>query len=187
MKIPSGGWFPIVIGISVFTLLTTWKKGRIVLMRRLSDGSLPLDVFIESIELDPPTRVPGTAVFLTSGVNSVPHSLLHNLKHNKVLHERVVFLTIVARDIPYVPLEERYEIKPLGGAFLQITRVLRLLGRPRRAAPARTVRPRRVRVRDDGNVVLRIARIADRDRRARHGQVARAIVRVDVEERDESV
>ena len=71
-------------------------------MRRLSDDSLPLDVFIESIQLDPPTRVPGTAVFLTSGVNSVPHSLLHNLKHNKVLHERVVFLTIVARDIPYV-------------------------------------------------------------------------------------
>ncbi|HTK96790.1 MAG TPA: potassium transporter Kup, partial [Pseudomonadales bacterium] len=121
LKIPSGGWFPIVIGISVFTLLTTWKKGRIVLMRRMSDESLPLDVFIESIDLDPPVRVPGTAVFLTSGVNSVPHSLLHNLKHNKVLHERVVFLTIVARDIPYVPLEERYVIKPLGGAFFQIT------------------------------------------------------------------
>ena len=121
LKIPSGGWFPIVIGISVFTLLTTWKKGRMVLMRRLSDESLPLDVFIESIDLDPPTRVPGTAVFLTSAVNSVPHSLLHNLKHNKVLHERVVFLTMVARDIPYVPLEERYEIKPLGGAFHHIT------------------------------------------------------------------
>ena len=121
LKIPSGGWFPIVIGISVFTLLTTWKKGRIVLMRRMSDESLPLDVFIESIDLDPPTRVPGTAVFLTSAVNSVPHSLLHNLKHNKVLHERVVFLTIVARDIPYVPLEERYEIKPLGGVFHHIT------------------------------------------------------------------
>ena len=121
LKIPSGGWFPIVIGISVFTLLTTWKKGRIVLMRRMSDESLPLDVFIESIDLDPPTRVPGTAVFLTSAVNSVPNSLLHNLKHNKVLHERVVFLTIVARDIPYVPLEERYVIKPLGGVFHHIT------------------------------------------------------------------
>ncbi len=121
LKIPSGGWFPIVIGIGVFTLLTTWKKGRIVLMRRLSDESLPLDAFIESIELDPPTRVPGTAVFLTSAINSVPHSLLHNLKHNKVLHERVVFLTIVARDIPYVPPEERYEIKALGGTFHHIT------------------------------------------------------------------
>ncbi len=121
LKIPSGGWFPIVIGIAVFTVLTTWKKGRAMLMGRLSDESLPVDDFIASIELDPPTRVPGTAVFLTSAVNSVPHSLLHNLKHNKVLHERVVFLTIVSRDIPYVSLDERYEIKPLGGAFFQIT------------------------------------------------------------------
>ena len=121
LKIPSGGWFPIVIGISVFILLTTWKKGRAILMRRLADGSLPLDDFIESIQLDPPTRVPGTAVFLTSAINSVPHSLLHNLKHNKVLHERVVFLTIVSRDIPYVPIEERYTINSLGGAFFQIT------------------------------------------------------------------
>ena len=120
LKIPSGGWFPIAIGLSVFTLLTTWKKGRSILMHRLSDGSLPLDVFIESIQLDPPTRVPGTAIFLTSAVNSVPHSLLHNLKHNKVLHERVVFLTIISPDIPYVPVDERYEIKPLGGDFFQI-------------------------------------------------------------------
>jgi KUP system potassium uptake protein len=121
LKIPSGGWFPIVIGISVFALLTTWKKGRLILMRRLSDGSLPLNDFIESIQLDPPTRVPGTAVFLTSALNSVPHSLLHNLKHNKVLHERVVFLTIISRDIPHVSVEERCEIKSLGGDFFQIT------------------------------------------------------------------
>ncbi len=121
LKIPSGGWFPIVIGIAVFTLLTTWKKGRAVLMNRLSDESLPVNDFIESIQLDPPTRVAGTAVFLTSAVNTIPHSLLHNLKHNKVLHERVVFLTIISRDIPYVSPEERYEIKPLGGEFFQIT------------------------------------------------------------------
>ena len=121
LKIPSGGWFPIVIGIAVFTLLTTWKKGRAVLLRRLADDSLPLDEFIESIALDPPTRVPGTAVFLTSALNTVPHSLLHNLKHNKVLHERVVFLTVISRDIPYVSAEERFDIKPLGGDFSQIT------------------------------------------------------------------
>ncbi|HEY6599309.1 MAG TPA: potassium transporter Kup [Pseudomonadales bacterium] len=121
LKIPSGGWFPIVIAVAVFTLLTTWKTGRSLLMTRLSDGSLPLDDFIESIELDPPVRVPGTAVFLTSAVNRVPHSLLHNLKHNKVLHERVVFLTIVTRDIPYVTAEERFELQPLGGDFFQLT------------------------------------------------------------------
>ncbi len=120
LKIPSGGWFPIAIGIFVFTLLTTWKKGRAMLMNRLSDDSLPIDAFIESIQIDAPTRVPGTAVFLTSSLNSVPHSLLHNLKHNKVLHERVVFLTIVSRDIPYVPIEERYTINSLSGDFYQI-------------------------------------------------------------------
>jgi KUP system potassium uptake protein len=121
LKVPSGGWFPIVVGISVFTLLTTWKKGRSMLMRRMSDGSMPLDLFIESIEADPPARVPGTAVFLTSAVNSVPNSLLHNLKHNKVLHERVVFLTIVSRDVPYITADERYEVKSLGEHFSHIT------------------------------------------------------------------
>ena len=120
LKVPSGGWFPIVIGVTVFTLLTTWKRGRAMLMSRLADGSMPLDLFIESIESDPPPRVPGTAVFLTSGVNSVPNSLLHNLKHNKVLHERVVFLTIVSRDVPFVTADERYEIKTLGEHFFHI-------------------------------------------------------------------
>ncbi|MEJ7670513.1 MAG: potassium transporter Kup [Casimicrobiaceae bacterium] len=120
LKIPSGGWFPIVIGIAVFTLLTTWKRGRAVLMQRLAEDGMPLDLFIQSIDASPPARVSGTAVFLSGAQNSVPHALLHNLKHNKVLHERVVFLTIVPRDIPYVPLPERYEAKPLGCNFFQI-------------------------------------------------------------------
>jgi KUP system potassium uptake protein len=120
LKIPEGGWFPLLIGAVVFTLLTTWKRGRSLLMRRLSEDAMPLDLFIQSIEASPPTRVPGTAVFLTSTQNRVPHALLHNLKHNKVLHERVVFLTIVTEDIPYVPDEERYEIKPLGCDFFRM-------------------------------------------------------------------
>ncbi|HTL75338.1 MAG TPA: potassium transporter Kup [Casimicrobiaceae bacterium] len=120
LKIPEGGWFPILIGAVVFTLLTTWKRGRSLLMRRLADDAMPLDLFIQSIEASPPTRVPGTAIFLTSAQNRVPHALLHNLKHNKVLHERVVFLTIVTQDIPYVPDEERYEITPLGCNFFRM-------------------------------------------------------------------
>jgi KUP system potassium uptake protein len=120
LKIPDGGWFPLVIGTIVFTLLTTWKQGRSVLMRRLSEGSIPLDVFIQSIQLDPPARVPGTAIFLTSALENVPNSMLHNLKHNKVLHSRVVFLTIITRDIPRVPEEERYEVKQLSSDFYQI-------------------------------------------------------------------
>ena len=120
LKIPDGGWFPLLVGGIVFTLLTTWKRGRSLLMKRLAEDAMPLDLFIQSIEASPPTRVPGTAVFLTSTQNRVPHALLHNLKHNKVLHERVVFLTIVTRDIPYVPDEERYEIEPLRCNFFRI-------------------------------------------------------------------
>ncbi|MET0203731.1 MAG: potassium transporter Kup [Casimicrobiaceae bacterium] len=121
LKIPDGGWFPILIGIVVFTLLTTWKRGRIVLMERLAEDAMPLDLFIQSIEASPPTRVSGTAIFLTGTQDRVPHALLHNLKHNKVLHERIVFLTVVTRDIPYVSDDERYEIKPLGCDFFKMT------------------------------------------------------------------
>jgi len=120
LKIPEGGWFPILSGIVVFTVLTTWKRGRAMLMKRLSDDAMPLDLFIQSVEASPPARVEGTAVFLTSSLNSVPHALLHNLKHNKVLHERIVFLTVVTGDVPTVPVGERYEAKPLGCEFFQI-------------------------------------------------------------------
>ncbi len=120
LKIPDGGWFPLLIGGAVFTLLTTWKRGRAILMRRLAEDAMPLDLFIQSIEASPPTRVPGTAVFLTSTADRVPHALLHNLKHNKVLHERVVFLTIVTKDIPYVAEADRVEIAPMGCDFYRM-------------------------------------------------------------------
>ncbi len=119
LKIPDGGWFPLVIGAVVFTLLTTWKRGRALLMDKLSTDALPLDVFIQSIEVAPPTRVEGTAVFMTSTPDRVPHALLHNLKHNKVLHDRIVFLTVVIRDVPYVSQSHRIEIKSLGCDFYQ--------------------------------------------------------------------
>ena len=117
LKVPEGGWFPLLIGIIVFTLLTTWKRGRALLMARLAEDSMPLDIFIESIEASPPPRVPGTAVFLTSTADRVPHALLHNLKHNKVLHERIVFLTIHTQDFPRVPPTERVRLSELGCAF----------------------------------------------------------------------
>jgi len=121
LKIPDGGWFPLLVGGIVFTLLTTWKRGRAVLMQRLAEDAMPLDVFIQSIEASPPVRVPGTAVFLTSTPNRVPHALLHNLKHNKVLHERVVFLTVVTRDVPFVNEDERLDVKALGCDFYRMT------------------------------------------------------------------
>jgi len=117
LKIPDGGWFTLLIGAVVFTLLTTWKRGRALLMERLNEDSMPLPLFIESIAASPPPRVPGTAVFLTSTKDRVPHALLHNLKHNKVLHERVVFLTVHTREIPRVPGVERVGVRDLGQAF----------------------------------------------------------------------
>ena len=120
LKIPQGGWFPIAMGIVVFTLLTTWKRGRAILMDRLAQETMPLDLFISSIAASPPLRVPGTAVFLTSTEGRVPHALLHNLKHNKVLHERVVLLTLKTRDIPVVPLAKRLRIVELDCNFRQI-------------------------------------------------------------------
>jgi len=117
LKVPEGGWFPLLIGIVVFTLLTTWKRGRALLMERLAEDSMPLDIFIESIGASPPPRVPGTSVFLTSTADRVPHALLHNLKHNKVLHERVLLLTIHTRDIPRVAAADRVRLSELGNAF----------------------------------------------------------------------
>ncbi len=120
LKIPQGGWFPIAIGIGAFTLLTTWKRGRSILLHRLMQETMPVDLFIGSITESPPVRVPGTAVFLTSTEGRVPHALLHNLKHNKVLHERVILLTLKTRDIPVVSRSDRLKVNDLGCNFHQI-------------------------------------------------------------------
>jgi KUP system potassium uptake protein len=120
LKILDGGWFPIVIGALVFTLLTTWKRGRSILHARLAEETMPISVFVQSIAAAPPARVPGTAVFLTNTPGRVPHALLHNLKHNKVLHERVVLLTVKTREIPVVALSDRVHIEDLGANFEQI-------------------------------------------------------------------
>jgi KUP system potassium uptake protein len=117
IKLFQGGWFPIVVAIALFTLLVTWKRGRQLLMERLSPGSIPIEPFIQSVTSHPPTRVPGTAVFLTAAAEGVPHALLHNLNHNKVLHERIVLLTVSTSDIPHVPDQERIEVHSLGTDF----------------------------------------------------------------------
>jgi KUP system potassium uptake protein len=120
IKLFNGGWFPIVVAIVLFTLLVTWKRGRLLLIERLSPGAIPIEPFIQSITAHPPTRVPGTAVFLTAASEGVPHALLHNLNHNKVLHERIVLLTVSTIDIPHVPDEERIEIQSLGTNFYRL-------------------------------------------------------------------
>ena len=117
VKLFHGGWFPIMVGIILFTLFATWQKGRQQMMWKLAPGTIGLEPFIQSVTQHPPVRVPGTAVFLTAAAEGVPHALLHNLNHNKVLHERIVLLTVDTRDIPHVADDERIEIQPLGGEF----------------------------------------------------------------------
>jgi KUP system potassium uptake protein len=121
VKVLEGGWFPLVVAVVVYTLLSTWKRGRELLFERLRPGAIALEPFIHSITAHPPLRVPGTAVFLTATREGVPHALLHNLNHNKVLHERVVLLTVRAEDIPHVPDAQRVEIDPLGHEFYRVT------------------------------------------------------------------
>ena len=115
-KIPDGGWFPLLIGGIAFTLLTTWARGRQLMMARLREAAMPIKVFISSAASSA-TRVPGTAVFMTSTPDGVPHALLHNLKHNKVLHERVLLLTVKIVDMPYVEEDTRCRLEDLGEGF----------------------------------------------------------------------
>lgn len=121
LKIVGGGWVPILIGAVVYTILMTWKDGRQIVFNRLEIDTLPLDVFIKSVSLGTDTPiVPGDAIFLTGTPNIVPHAMLHNIKHNKVLHERNILVTVVTRDIPYVPENERIHVEKLDERFFRI-------------------------------------------------------------------
>ena len=115
-KVPDGGWFPLLVAVVVFVLLTTWAKGRKLMIERMREAAMPIGVFIKSAA-GSASRVPGTAVFMTSTPDGVPHALLHNLKHNKVLHERVILLTVKIADVPYWPERERCSIDDLDQGF----------------------------------------------------------------------
>jgi KUP system potassium uptake protein len=120
LKIPDGGWFPLVAGMGIFILMTTWKQGRQLLADRLKGERLELSMFIESLASSMPTRVAGTAVFLNADPNGVPHALLHNLMHNKVLHERIVLVSVMFYDVPYVPDIDRVEVRQLKENFWSV-------------------------------------------------------------------
>ncbi|HYO72681.1 MAG TPA: potassium transporter Kup [Archangium sp.] len=113
VKVPDGGWIPLSLGLFLFTLMTTWKRGRELLSERLRASALSMEDLLKSFGDHPPTRVPGTAIFMTSNAEAAPSALLHNLKHNKVLHEQTVLLTIQTQDVPHVPASERVEVEPL--------------------------------------------------------------------------
>lgn len=120
LKIAHGGWFPLVLGAAMFLLMLTWARGRRIVFERLNASGIPLPEFLRGMFNYPPHRVPGTAIFMVANPDAVPRALLHNLAHNKVLHERVVFLTVVIEDVPWVPFSERVEQEALGNGCWRI-------------------------------------------------------------------
>jgi len=121
LKVFDGGWFPLAIGVLLFVLMTTWKTGRRLMGEKLRDEAIELEPFIESLFIAPPVRVPGTAVFLSAEKGSTPFALLHNLKHNKVLHEQNLFVTVEHHELPWIGFDRRVEVAPLGHDCWQVT------------------------------------------------------------------
>jgi len=121
VKIPHGGWFPLLVAGIVYLLLNTWKQGRQMLATILKEEGLPIEEFLRSIRPGSPMRVPGTAVFLTTNPGATPTTLLHNLKHNKVLHEQVVLMTVVTEEVPWLSPADRVEVEPLDNGFYRLT------------------------------------------------------------------
>jgi KUP system potassium uptake protein len=130
LKFIDGGWFPLVLALAMFTLTLTWLRGRGILFERMRASTVPLEPFLESLFRDAPRRVPGTSVFLTATPEVVPHSLLHNLYHNKVLHERVVFLTVAMKDVPMVAAAKRVSVQELGNECYRVTLAFGFMDRP---------------------------------------------------------
>ncbi len=121
LKLFAGGWFPLLIGGAVFTLMMTWKQGRALMHEKQHAESIELNSFLDALFMAPPARVEGTAVFLTADADTVPNALLHNLKHNKVLHEQNLFVTVRSHEVPWIGLDKRLQIEPLGHDCWQVT------------------------------------------------------------------
>ncbi|MEN9392860.1 MAG: hypothetical protein RLZZ104_1203 [Pseudomonadota bacterium] len=119
MKVPSGGYFPLVVGLIIFTLLTTWSRGRQLMRERMAEATMPMEIFIKSAA-GSAQRVPGTAIFMASASSGVPSALLHNIKHNRILHERVIILTVEIAEVPFVDPANRTSCKTLGEGFYRV-------------------------------------------------------------------
>ncbi|WP_180125193.1 potassium transporter Kup [Rhodoferax sp. BLA1] len=120
LKLVDGGWFPLLIAGGIYTIMLTWKDGRRLLKQKIKAEAIDLTSFLEAVFVSPPTRVPGTAVFLTAETGTVPNAMLHNLKHNKVLHETNLFVTVVSQEVPWIGLDKRLAIESLGHDCWQV-------------------------------------------------------------------
>ncbi len=120
LKIWNGGWISLAVGSAIYTVIFIWRKGRKILKTKITEEYLDEDYFLEDIRITKPSRVKGTAVFFTGDSKAVPKALLHNFKHNQILHEKVIFLTVKTKDVPFVEESERVELRPLGEGFYRI-------------------------------------------------------------------
>jgi len=130
LKFIHGGWFPIAIAVGVFTLLSTWRRGRQIVYERMRERLVPLEAFLAKLDAEPPVRVPGTAVFLFSNPNGTPPALRFNVAHNKVLHEKVVILTIETEETPHVPEAERLKFEPIRDGIYRMTATYGFMDEP---------------------------------------------------------
>jgi KUP system potassium uptake protein len=121
LKVAHGGWFPLLIGIGMFTLMLTWKQGRRMLSKKLREDAIDLESFLEAVFVSPPIRVPGTAVFLSAEQGSTPNALLHNLKHNKVLHAQNLFVSVKHHEVPWIGFDKRVQVQSLGNDCWQVS------------------------------------------------------------------
>ena len=177
VKVLDGGWFPLLIGALMYTLMMTWKQGRKLMGERLRGDAIDLSSFLESVFLSPPTRVDGTAVFLVVDQGLTPNAMLHNLKHNKVLHERNLFVTVRHHEVPWIAEAERCDGRGARQRLLAGDAALRLQGRARRSGGARAAACLGLRRRGHGHLLLPLARHRHPDPRRRHGRLAREALR----------
>jgi KUP system potassium uptake protein len=140
LKIPEGGWLPLIVAAFVFFTITTWRRGRAIVSKEMSEGALPLVDFLARMERAP-NRVAGTAVFLTADASSTPAAFLHNLKHNKILHERIIVLQVDTRDVPRVPEAQRVDVERLGKGFYSVVAHYGFMEQPDVPAALRACRP----------------------------------------------
>jgi KUP system potassium uptake protein len=119
-KIGHGGWFPLAVGACVFVVMTTWRRGRVELAQVFADATLPTALFLDDLKENGVARVPGTAIFMTSNSDGIPPVLLHHVKHNKVLHQQVVLLSVSTEQVPRVPLTKNFEVEELGQGFYRV-------------------------------------------------------------------
>jgi KUP system potassium uptake protein len=178
-KVPDGGWVPLLMGVVIFILLTTWSRGRALLRANMAASSIPLEVFTKSAHASA-ARVPGTAVFMASATAGVPSALLHNMKHNKVLHERIVLMTVQIEDTPFARGGARFRQRVLSPEI-----AFRLSGGNRRARRVERADAVRRTVRHDAHQFFPVAPDAAALGHAGHGPVARKAVFVDAAQRSQ--